>query len=526
MKAFGGRFRRPGAPQRLARPWVQRLVLPVAAGLPFGATAVAALADRNHVYNSTDLASMDLQVHQALSFHALVGVYDRFGWHHPGPFYVYLISFVERVFGRTSGLQAEIATAALISGVCVGGIVFTLGYLQGRRGELVGLIAAVAGVVILVRATPFWLAWTPDVVILPVALVGVLCVAGCLGGGRALAAAVLVSTFAVQTDVATLPVCAVFLLFGTIFYFRRHDRRRGSPRTSTKVLFGVTALAWFPPLYQELTSSSGNLSAILSFFTAQHHHAGITSGSALAGLGEGYSVGFPNYVGTSGPGHVLALLALLVPAVVVVLARRSHNRPAFLLGGAGLMGSLVALAAGADVVGQPYPYLDRWAGGVAIVSLLGLGLVVAGGLERLQYRRWMPLLPATGLAGLISWAAVQPGPSSYSDSQVGAVTTAVIRNATPQLRIGFREIGQYYTELMGGVMDEFEDRNVRFTIGPTRTHVLTGSEASPSREWFALVVPKWTVPPGFDRVAKVDHITIAKRVTSTPMTGITRRQSS
>ena len=42
---------------------------------------------------------LDLDVHKALRWHQLLGVYGRFGWRHPGPVYTYLISFVARAIG-------------------------------------------------------------------------------------------------------------------------------------------------------------------------------------------------------------------------------------------------------------------------------------------------------------------------------------------------------------------------------------------------------------------------------------------
>ncbi|HET6793145.1 MAG TPA: hypothetical protein VFH45_01810, partial [Acidimicrobiales bacterium] len=68
------------------------MVLPVMVAAPFVLLAVRVVAQRRHVYLQGDFALIDLQARRALHWAQDTGVYDRFGWRHPGPAWPYAVS--------------------------------------------------------------------------------------------------------------------------------------------------------------------------------------------------------------------------------------------------------------------------------------------------------------------------------------------------------------------------------------------------------------------------------------------------
>src|SRR5262249_18924486 len=75
-------WRRPGS-----RAWTLALVV--------GLIVTVAIADTRRaprIFPLADIAVLEIYVRNALTGSLLVGPYSRFGWHHPGPLYFYLIA--------------------------------------------------------------------------------------------------------------------------------------------------------------------------------------------------------------------------------------------------------------------------------------------------------------------------------------------------------------------------------------------------------------------------------------------------
>ncbi|HTZ08663.1 MAG TPA: hypothetical protein VMB72_06315, partial [Acidimicrobiales bacterium] len=60
--------------------------------VPYGIELTRLLVSSGPVYPTGDLALVDLAVRSATRFQQVLGPYDRFGWHHPGPAYFYLLA--------------------------------------------------------------------------------------------------------------------------------------------------------------------------------------------------------------------------------------------------------------------------------------------------------------------------------------------------------------------------------------------------------------------------------------------------
>ncbi len=236
-----GARRRPFAdPARATETVVARI-----GGLPAGAWVGLSLApflvlivriavDRRQVFLGGDLALLDIDAHRAGHWQQLVGPYDRYGWHHPGPVYIYLISFVTRLLGNSHGAQGQLITASAVNGLAVAGSVLVAARLGGRLASIIASVVFI-GVLALMGTVPniapplIFNPWNPYIVVMPLILLAVLTVAVAEGSFSAAAASLLVATFVVQTDVATAPFCVALVVGGIIIGILRHTIVWGEP---------------------------------------------------------------------------------------------------------------------------------------------------------------------------------------------------------------------------------------------------------------------------------------------------------
>ncbi|HZT65592.1 MAG TPA: hypothetical protein VFA11_07365 [Acidimicrobiales bacterium] len=332
-----------------------------------------------------DQAVIQLSTDRAASFHQLVGPYSRFGWSHPGPLWFYLLAGPYRALGGGS-------RALVVSGVVVcGAFAVLLVVLAGRAGGSgAGRWAAALAAVELVALGPGALArvWNPVAVVVPTAALLVAAAAVAAGRWWALPWVVGLGTFLVQTDVSTgLAVVAVGA--GAVALAAVSPDRPAWPTAwrPGAVSAGVAAVLWLPPVVQEVTGRTGNLTAVARFFTAGHpgHRLG-PSVDAVAG-----ALWPPLRGGGRLSGSVAGLLvgtALAAGAIVAVAGvaearrRRDEGRagPFF----AGALGALAALLVAAGIVsatravGPLFPYLTLWLS----AAELAIGLGAAGLLGR------------------------------------------------------------------------------------------------------------------------------------------------
>ena len=96
--------------------------------------------------SSGDVAFIELGVRRAVELDQQLGVYSRFGWHHPGPALLYALAPAYWLSGSSS--RALFVGAWLVNGVC---LLLTLVLVRARAGELAArLMAAVALLFLLV----------------------------------------------------------------------------------------------------------------------------------------------------------------------------------------------------------------------------------------------------------------------------------------------------------------------------------------------------------------------------------------
>ena len=537
----------PAAPRAASRrsPRTTPAVWVAAVSLPFLVLAARIALHRGHVYTSGDFALLDLAAHRAAHWQQLLGPYDRFGWRHPGPVYLYLISFVARLVGAGHGTQSQAVTAALVNGLALAGLVLMVTRLAGRRA---GAIAAAAGcaTVVGIGATVMFNPWNPYVVVLPLALACVLAVAAGRGSLASLAALLVVATFVVQSDLATLPL--VVLLVGGAGILLTRRRRAGSdaagtggsepaspaavgvtptPRTVVGVLLAVTAMAWLPAIYQEVSGSPRNLSAIVSFFRHGHVHAGVVAGARASGLAQAAVIGVrPRMLpstGAAGIGYLAA--SVLLSGAVVAIARRRGDRLAAELGVVWLAGTVVAVGAGAEIVGPTYAYLMSWAAAPALVGGVGAAVLLFGGTRpTVPFGARRLALPSVRLLALVAAGCLLartiliPDIGHDSDRSVAAAWRVVAPRALahPGQVVGLWFVTPEGWAVGAGVADELDGRGVGYAVLPRWSFQFDPPRRGRPAWWAAIAEAGVPTPQGYRVLAHIRGLSVAEGDTPPP----------
>ena len=250
-----------------------------------------------------DQALIELAVRDATRFDATVGVYSHFGWHHPGPAWLYLLSVPYRVGAASWSL---IVAVLLLNVVWVGLIVRTASRLPRRaaEGTRASWLVALALLVLLwsLGTDTFRYVWNPNATILPAVLFLVLCCGVCLRRRGCALGAALVGTFLVQTHVGTVALVGgvgLFVLLARVALPRGRQPRRvvapgpyapasrsANPRRRQATAVAGTlllVLAWVPPIVDQV-AGTGNLSKVVDFFVG--HHASRSWSGSVSGPGE------------------------------------------------------------------------------------------------------------------------------------------------------------------------------------------------------------------------------------------------
>lgn len=347
---------------------------------------------------SDDVALLVLRARDTLHGGVLVGPYSRYGWHHPGPSYFYLLAVPVWLWhGGPTGLYVAVP---VIAALCAGGVALLLWRGAGPAGGWAGA-AAVSLVVAGVGASTVRDPWNPYVVALPSLLSLVASALGAAGVPGALAWAAVAGTFAVQTHVSTAPVVAgAFAVAVAARLVRWGLRSRSWPgwgRPELCVAGALLAGGWLPPLWDE-AFGTGNLHSIWRFFTAAHpSHAWSDAWRTVAGvwaatlfqrhaaIGEGVPASHPAVM-------TVAFCALAAAGIGVGVARR---RPvAVWMGVLALVAAGLAVVSVTRVVGPVFRYLVVW---MAVLPALPLiALVVAVMPARVRWRS-----PAAGVLAVV-----------------------------------------------------------------------------------------------------------------------------
>jgi hypothetical protein len=250
------RFTRPGLAS------VALLMLIAAAGL------VAVARQAQPVTSVSDTAVIESYTLYASRAQLLVGPYSRYGWHHPGPLYFYLLAPFYVLSGKlAAGLNAGALAINLLS-------VIVIVWVVRRVARGVQAVAIVAMVVVYSwRMAPMLASpWNPHVIVLP--LMALVVVAAAIVGGwiELLPLAILMGTFVVQTHLGVLPgvVAVLAIALGSVLLSAGSDVPISRTRTVGIVSACLLVALWAIPIWEEMTRTPGNLTKLWRFFFTGH----------------------------------------------------------------------------------------------------------------------------------------------------------------------------------------------------------------------------------------------------------------
>jgi hypothetical protein len=524
------------------------------------------------LFLNDDIALADYDTRLAMHGQMYVGVYDRFGWHHPGPALYYLFAAFYWVFG--SSARTLFATSLLLALVSVAASVLVV---QRRAGVAAGRACAFASGLVLIFLAQSVTSpnsvgimsiltspWNPDVVIGPTLLFMVLA-ASAVDDGPSMAGMLIVGSFIVQADVGTTPlvgivsavvVCAAL---GRLVYRRRPTRSRlattsgpneteaPTPRAwrrpvlSAIVGVALLGLMWWPPLIQQ-TSSYGNLTAIFDFFRHNQHRFTVrgllTAFDYLAKLPSGSGVARSTWLSSvplsEAVDALVVVLALLV-ATAVVAPRLPHFLR--LLVAVVTVGLVASAIAGNDVVGVPFGYLLQWTLGVAVA----LFFAVAGAAGVLVSRHWgrlhlpggrtaLSVASAVGCVAVAVFLSVQaatyPNISSVSYPVIGRAADraiALLRPSDLPTQVNYQANSLGAIDMYAGVVNALSRRGVDLVIEPVLFNSFGNGwygpdgrlRPGPSRSVTTITISSPNGPPSVVRA----HSVISVRVVAKPATG-------
>lgn len=368
----------------------------VLAALPLLVQSLRALT--NNIWFWGDQALIDIEARDSLDGRNLLGVYDRYGWHHLGPMWL-LILGVARWLGAGSA-SALVFGSGIILAASAAGIVVVAGRL--RPGLTVWWAALlVVAFEWVFGADRLGTVWAPYAIALPAALI-VLLVADVVTGdnpwGPTLGLAAC-ATFLAQTDISTAVLVAALVVSTPVLRAALRRRGRGWPLSSwhgPTALVGVLAVLWLPPAINLFTTGPNNVSNVLSFMGS--HPGDQPWGRSLRAM-DTILGSFPFRtwaVGSAGDARLSWLVApsawahpwfpayVLLTAGALALAVVRRRRAAAAVGAT----TLVALLAGGLsvhlVYGPLFPYLVYWMSALAVPAWVAWWLALAPGPDSLR----------------------------------------------------------------------------------------------------------------------------------------------
>jgi hypothetical protein len=501
--------------------------LSVAVLVPFLVLAVRALAWPPKGGLIGDQAVMDLQIRQALHWHLQLGVYDRFGWHHPGPVYLYIVSFVYRLLGVGHGAQALVVTAALINGLSALGVVVLVRRFHGGRAALWATAAVAIGAA-LMGSRALDDPWSPYVVIGPLLLFGMLVAAAMRGSLAAFAGSLLVGSAAIQTDVATLPLIAVSLVLAmsSVVWARRtklwtgrraateptvagsqtveKGDRRSVPFSRfllSGALLAGCALLWVPVERQQATGTPGNLTLIWRFFSSHRGGPGLTKALAVVGNTGSAVFGLPTgefqFVTTPGLVRFSLIAATVVGVAVLSVALRSGATNVSMTSLAGLAAAVVA----ADhITGMPWGYLLAWAAAPVALAIVAAGIMVGEHIDRIA----RPVLSSfVALSAIVALTVVctRVPLSATTTPDVTVATDALMARYQSGETVGLTFYGLQPFGLAAGVADQLVLRGISYAVPSKYQFGFPFSTSALPDIWEAFTEPGAPIPRHFHKVA-------------------------
>ncbi|GAC1315807.1 MAG: hypothetical protein NVSMB12_11990 [Acidimicrobiales bacterium] len=420
-----------GLPSLPARPplsrarWAQPGATVAVATAPLWLLLISLVIGGGPGNQSADDAVIGMAARDATHRLVSAGPYSRYGWHHPGPAYLYILGIPTRLWGGTpTGTWIGATILCLVAAGCA---VLALRRWGGERAGwwgAVGILLVTCGIGPGLWRDP----WNPYAVGFPVLFALVAAALAASGARGALVWAAAAGSLAVQTHVSTLPVVGVPLAIAAVAQLARRSRERQAASSTVHIPRGlpaltirptsavwwrqrpdlavggaVLALEWFLPLWDELFGRH-NLSSIVSFFLAGHHGHRLGESwritVALIGVSLGqHHAGIRDGVNDPHPFRTVVLFVGL--AAVAIGSGIYRDRPmAAWLGGFGLLALALSVVSVTRIIGPPYKYLLVWVTVLPALPIAGAALGLEGALGGWPARGHSgPILATVGLPG-------------------------------------------------------------------------------------------------------------------------------
>jgi hypothetical protein len=369
---------------------VALLMLIAAAGL------VAVARQAQPISSVSDTAVIESYTLYASRAQLLVGPYSRYGWHHPGPLYFYLLSPVYVMSGKLSaGLNAGALAINLLSAIVIASVV--------RR--VAGGVLAVAIVAMLVvyswRVAPLLASpWTPHVTVLPLMALIVVAAAIVSGWIELLPLAVLMGTIAIQTHLGVLPgaVAVSAIALGSVLLSAGSGLPIGRRRTVgiLSVTLCLAVVLWAVPAWEEMTRAPGNLTTLWRFFFTGPRGAQPFRSASVAWADMWAGIMRPDLRLADGSpfrrSHVrwsegFAAAEVVLLAITATVAARAGRRFQVALSGLLLVGAMMALWSATRIEDAIVDHEVFWISGLGVLATATL---LDAGISAL----WRGLMPA------------------------------------------------------------------------------------------------------------------------------------
>jgi hypothetical protein len=422
--------------------------------MPLVVIALRSLATRG-VWFWGDQALIDIEARDSLLGRNLLGVYDRYGWHHLGPLWLLLLG-VARWLGGGSP-EAVIFGSCVIQAVAAAAIVVVAARLRpGLTGWWSALV--LLGCEWSLGLDRLGTVWAPYSIALPAALF-VLLTAHVVASPKpwpATVAAAACGTFLLQTDISTIVLVAVLVLATPLLRFATRARARARPgsgpnagrrrfvqpgwgwsagnwRLGAAALAVVLGVLWLPPAIEQLTTSPGNVVQVYRFLSTHPSDQSLEPSLSAAGTVFG---SFPLRTGErsgkrdADPNWLIgkqiwqrpwffAYILLTIGAAALAVLRR--QRQALAVAATSCI-AIVAAGWSFDLIYGPlYPYLVFWTGALVTPAWVASWLALAPAPRALPGRRVPALL---GLAASRRWTTLSVPLATLAAA--GAVSTAFV----------------------------------------------------------------------------------------------------
>jgi hypothetical protein len=432
-----------------------------------------------------DVAYIELGVRRAVRLQEELGVYSRFGWHHPGPALLYALAPVYWLSGGSS--RALFLGAWLVNGAAAIAAVVVV---RARAGELAARLMTATVLIFLLagRFTHFIDPWNVKILAVPMLCLLVACAGAASGSVWSYIVALVAGTYLVQAHVGTVPIVAVFLASSGAVLLVTTRREGWAGVWPWPVLVGSLLLTvmWLPPVVQQVTATHrGNISQLVDF--SRHPPAGEVTHHPFAQAvtvvaNRATLVPLRTDRSNSGDGaRQMTLAAISVLGLAIGVAGWRRWRFIALLAFTTPVGVVLALLSAMRVVGTLYPYLFYWTEALTLPALFAAAWVVARLLSRLAPRVVDAAVLVLVVALAVVWvrAAAHAGTTSFGDSPAARDVAHRIEGIVGQKDAVFSISGS--SPQIGAVFLTLEKDGYHFRVQPEAPQLYSGNTSRPVR---------------------------------------------